>query len=106
MNLHRLALAASALLLGVAPMAHAGNRHVDISVDLGYYLPAHLRYVREAAPVVVYPPIPAIYYRPVVRPPGQYYYGGYEGYGRDEGRYCHARHRHHRHHHDDEDDDD
>jgi hypothetical protein len=74
MKKRNLILAATALLLGATPLTQAAERHVDISVDLGYYLPAHLRYVRESAPVVIAPPIPYVYYRPVLAPPERVYY--------------------------------
>ena len=74
MKKRNLILAATALLLGATPLAQAAERRVDISVDLGYYLPAHLRYVRESAPVVIAPPIPYVYYRPVLAPPERVYY--------------------------------
>lgn len=92
MTIHRIALATAALLLGATPIAEAGSRHVDISVNLGYYLPAHRGYIEQVAPVVVYPPTPAIYYRPVYAYPGQYY--------RDDDRYDERHERwHHREEH-------
>lgn len=89
MTIHRIVLATAALLLGATPMAEAGSRHVDISVNLGYYLPIHMGYVEQAAPVVVYPPTPAIYYRPVYAYPGQYYYRDRDRYDERHERWHH-----------------
>ena len=78
MTIHRIALATAALfLMGATPMAEAGGRHVDISVNLGYYLPVHLGYVEQAAPVVLYPPVPAVYYYPVYAAPDRHYDRGH-----------------------------
>jgi hypothetical protein len=103
MTIHRLVLASAALLLGATPMAEAGGRHVDISVNLGYYLPVHMGYVERVAPVVVYPPTPAIYYRPVYGQPDRHYYRDYGRYDRHER--WHHREEHRRHHDRDRDED-
>ena len=103
MTIHRIALAAAVLLFGATPIAEAGSRHVDISVNLGYYLPVHLGYVEQVAPVVVYPPTPAIYYRPVAYP-GQYYYRDRDRYDEQHERW-HHREEHHRYRDRDRDDD-
>ncbi len=87
MTIHRLALVTAALLLGTAPLAQAGGRHVDISVNLG--LPAFFGYVEQSAPVVVYPPMPTIYYRPVYGYPGQYYYRDSDHYDDRHERWHH-----------------
>lgn len=107
MTIHRLALVTAALLLGTAPMAHAGGRHVDVSVSFGF--PGFFGYVEQAAPVVVYPPAPAIYYRPAYVYPGRYYYRDRDDYrdnDRYEGRHSrwHYREDHRRYHRDRDDD--
>ncbi len=101
MTMHRIVLATAALLLGATPLAEAGSRHVDISLNLGYYLPVHMGYVEQVAPVVVYPPAPAIYYQPVYAQPGHHYYRDHDRYDRHER--WHHREKHRRQH--DRDDD-
>lgn len=91
MTMHRIALAAAALLLGATPIAQAGSRHVDISVNLGYPLPVQLDYVERPAPVVIYRPVPVIHYRPVYGHPAQYYYRDHHRYDR-HGKWQHRVH--------------
>lgn len=93
MTTHRIALLAATLLLGATPLAQAGSRHVEVSVNLGTYLPVHLGYA-ERAPLVIYPPVPVRHYRPVVYGhPGHYYHRGYHGYGKGHHQ-VHHRNRH------------
>jgi hypothetical protein len=87
-----LILTLSTLLLGAAPLAQAGEPHVNFSISLGFPFPAEVAVVQpgpavvypEPAPVVVYPaPAPVVvypaprygYYKPYYRP----HYG--HGYG-------------------------
>ena len=99
MKYRNLILAATAVLIGATPLAQAAERRVDISVDLGYYLPAHLRYVRDSAPVAIYPPLPVphVYYRPVHAQP--YYYAPPHYYRHDHRWHKRAWRHHNRHHH-------
>ena len=98
MNIRRIILSLPLLLAAAAPVAEAGNRHVEINVGLGYYLPAHMEYVREVAPVVVYQPAHHGYYQPRYR---------HHGHDRHHARHCKIRHHNHgRGHHDEDEDDD
>ena len=98
MTIHRIALAAAVLLMGATPMAHAGNGHVDISVNLGYLLPVHMGYREQMAPVVIRPPMPAIYYSPVYAAPSHYYYRDDRYYDRHERWHHRNEHQQYRQH--------